>query len=36
VGAILSDAVAGTSATFVFGDGDLSTQVRSLVAQKGA
>jgi regulator of protease activity HflC (stomatin/prohibitin superfamily) len=33
---LLKDVLAGTSATFVFGEGDLSTQVRSLVAQKGA
>lgn len=33
---MLKDVLAGTSATFVFGEGDLSTQVRSLVAQKGA
>ena len=33
---MLKEVLAGTSATFVFGEGDLSTQVRSLVAQKGA
>ncbi len=33
---MLKDVLAGTNATFVFGEGDLSTQVRSLVAQKGA
>jgi regulator of protease activity HflC (stomatin/prohibitin superfamily) len=33
---LLKDVLAGTSATFVFGEGDLSTQVRSLVTQKGA
>ena len=33
---MLKDVLAGTTATFVFGEGDLSTQVRSLVAQKGA
>jgi regulator of protease activity HflC (stomatin/prohibitin superfamily) len=31
---MLKEVLAGTSATFVFGEGDLSTQVRSLVAQK--
>lgn len=33
---MLKEVLAGTTATFVFGEGDLSTQVRSLVAQKGA
>src|SRR5688500_8079352 len=33
---MLKEVLAGTSATFVFGEGDLSTQVRSLVAQNGA
>lgn len=33
---MLKDVLAGTNATFLFGDGDLSSQVRGLVAQKGA
>ena len=33
---MLKEVLAGTSATFVFGEGDLTTQVRSLVTQKGA
>jgi regulator of protease activity HflC (stomatin/prohibitin superfamily) len=32
---LLKDVLAGTSATFVFGEGDLAAQVRSLVKAKG-
>ena len=33
LGTQVKEVLAGTSATFVFGEGDLASQVRSLVAQ---